>query len=352
MSPVSVTAAGDMYAVMIDIDGSEGEGGGQMLRSSLSLAICTGKSFRIRNIRANRDKPGLMRQHLTSVKAAAEICGASVEGAELYSREVTFRPGAVRAGDYSFAIGTAGSCTLVLQTVLPPLMLASSSSRVRVTGGTHNRASPPFDFLQRSFLPLLARMGPRVDLQLASPGFYPRGGGEIRAQITPASRLASLELMQRGAFVRGWAEAYVAGLPGHIAERELEVVGRILGWEAGQLHLRALPSDLGPGNAIALSVEYEQVTEVFTGFGEKGVRAEDVARGAATEAAAYLSSLAPVGEHLADQLLLPLALGEGGRFVAMNASSHLRSNANVVQTFTGRRVAMGNTPEGVLVTVD
>lgn len=337
---------------MIDIDGSEGEGGGQMLRSSLSLAICTGQPFRITNIRANRPRPGLMRQHLTSVTAAAQICSASVDGAELGSRAVTFRPGAVRAGDYSFDIGTAGSCTLVLQTVLPPLLLASSASTVRVSGGTHNRASPPFDFLQRAFLPLIARMGPRVDLDIASFGFYPRGGGEIRAWITPVPRLGSLELLTRGAFMRAHAEAYVAGLPGHIAQRELEVVGRTLGWDPAQLHLRALPNDVGPGNALTLSVEHENVTEVFTGFGEKGVRAEEVARGAALEAAAYLSSLAPVGEHLADQLLLPLALGAGGEFVAMQASSHLRSNAAVVQKFTGRRVSMANTPDGVRVTVN
>src|SRR5262245_43603031 len=152
---------------MIEIDGSEGEGGGQILRSSLSLAVCTQQPFRIANIRANRDKPGLMRQHLTAVKAAAEICDASVDGAEPGSRTLAFRPGKLRAGDFSFAIGTAGSCTLVLQTVLMPLLTAPARSRVRITGGTHNRAAPPFDFLQRSFLPLLARMGARVELTLA-----------------------------------------------------------------------------------------------------------------------------------------------------------------------------------------
>lgn len=336
---------------MIEIDGSQGEGGGQLLRSSLSLSMCAGQAFRIANIRANRDKPGLMRQHLTAVKAAAEICAASVEGAELGSRELVFRPGRVRAGDFSFAIGTAGSCTLVLQTVLPPLLLASAESRVRITGGTHNRASPPFDFLQRAFLPLIGRMGPGVELELASFGFYPRGGGEIRARIRPAEKLEPLVLMTRGAFVRGQAEAYVAGLPVHIAQRELEVVGKTLGWSPGQLHLRGLPSDLGPGNAVTVTIEHEQVTEVFTGFGEKGVRAEDVAKGAALEAAAYLSSVAPVGEHLADQLLLPLAIGGGGSFLATTASGHLRSNAVVVQRFTGRQVNIASADGGVAVTI-
>src|SRR4051812_15499079 len=168
---------------MIEIDGSEGEGGGQILRSALSLSICTGQPFRIVKVRANRDKPGLMRQHLTAVKAAAEICAGDVDGAELGSRALTFRPGKLAAGDYSFAIGTAGSCTLVLQTVLPPLLAAAGESRVRITGGTHNPAAPPFDFLLRSFLPQVVRMGADVSLELVTPGFFPRGGGEIRAHI-------------------------------------------------------------------------------------------------------------------------------------------------------------------------
>jgi RNA 3'-terminal phosphate cyclase (ATP) len=336
---------------MIDIDGAEGEGGGQILRSSLSLSICTGQAFRIANIRANRDKPGLMRQHLTAVKAAMEICGASVDGAELGSRALVFRPGKLRPGDYSFSIGTAGSCTLVLQTVLPPLLSAAAESRVRITGGTHNRAAPPFEFLQRSFLPLLARMGARVELDLVSHGFYPRGGGEILARITPAATLGSLQLLTRGAFVRGVAEACVAGLPGHIAQRELDVVGKTLGWPPEQLHLRALPNDLGPGNALTVTVEHEHVTEVFTGIGEKGVRAEEVANQVTLEAATYLSSVAPVGEHLADQLLLPLALGGGGVFLATTASSHLRSNAQVVRRFTGRRVDVSLADGGVTVTI-
>src|ERR1700741_3714791 len=190
---------------MIEIDGSKGEGGGQILRSSLSLAICTQQPFRIANIRANREKPGLMRQHLTAVKAAAEICAAQVDGAELGSRALAFRPGKLESGDFSFAIGTAGSCTLVFQTVLPARITAAGESRVRITGGTHNRASPPFDFLARSFLPLLARMGAQVELELSSYGFFPRGGGEIRARIRPAARLAALSLTERGALVRGSA---------------------------------------------------------------------------------------------------------------------------------------------------
>jgi RNA 3'-terminal phosphate cyclase (ATP) len=336
---------------MIEIDGSEGEGGGQILRSSLSLAICTHQPFRITHIRANREKPGLMRQHLTAVRAAAEICGARTEGAELQSRALTFRPGLLKPGDYSFDIGTAGSCTLVFQTVLPALLTASGESRVRILGGTHNRGSPPFDFLARSFLPLLSRMGARVQLELVTHGFYPRGGGEIRAGIAPASRLKALDLRDRGALLRGYAEAYVAALPADIAQRELHVIGRRLGWSQDQLFLRALPNDQGPGNAVTLTLEHEHVTEVITGFGEKGVRAETVAGEAAEEARVYSSARAPVGEHLADQLLLPMALGDGGVFVTAKATPHLRSNITVIERFTARRVAVEPVPEGFAITV-
>jgi RNA 3'-terminal phosphate cyclase (ATP) len=336
---------------VIEIDGSEGEGGGQILRSSLSLAICTGQPFRIANIRANREKPGLMRQHLTAVKAAAEICTGEIEGAELGSRALSFRPGKLAAGDYSFAIGTAGSCTLVLQTVLPPLLVAAGDSSVRITGGTHNRGSPPFDFLARSFLRLLERMGAPVELQLASHGFFPRGGGEIRARVRSGARLTPLSLTSRGSFVAGQAEAYIAALPLRVAQRELQVIGKALGWTPGQLHVRGLPNDAGPGNAVTISIEHEHVTEVFTGFGEKGIRAEAVAELALDEARAYLASSAPVGPHLADQLLLPLALAGGGEFLAAGATPHLRSNAAVVERFTARRVRIEPQGDNVLVTL-
>jgi len=336
---------------MIEIDGSEGEGGGQILRSSLSLAICTQQPFRITNIRANRDKPGLMRQHLTAVNAAAEICAGDLEGAEIGSRHLTFRPDRLSAGDHTFEIGTAGSCTLVFQTVLPALLTAAGESRVRIIGGTHNRGSPPFDFLSRSFLPLLGRMGADIALELTRFGFYPRGGGEIRARIAPAAQLRSLKIEERGAWVRGHAEAYVAAIPAHVAQRELKVIGRALSWSHEQLLLRALPNDVGPGNAVTITLEHEHVTEVFTGFGERGVRAETVAEDVAQEARDYLSAGAPVGDHLADQLLLPMALGDGGRFITARATPHLRSNIAIIERFTKRRIAVEPVADGVAVTV-
>ena len=336
---------------MIEIDGSQGEGGGQMLRSSLSLAICTQQPFRIVNIRANRDKPGLMRQHLTAVKAAAEISDAEIEGAEIGSRELTFKPRTVKSGHYSFAIGSAGSATLVLQTVLLPLLMAAESSKVRIVGGTHNRGSPPFDFLQRAFLPLVARMGGHVDLQLRSYGFFPRGGGEIVASIVPPTSWSVLDLIERGAGVRTYAEAYVAALSIRIAQRELEVIGQSLSLPREQLFLRGLSNEMGPGNAVTITVEHEHVTEVFTGFGERGVTAETVASGAAAEALQYLSSTAAVSEHLADQLLLPMVLARGGSFKTHRITEHLRSNAAIVETFTSRRVRIAEAGGCFLVRV-
>jgi RNA 3'-terminal phosphate cyclase (ATP) len=337
---------------LIHIDGSEGEGGGQILRSSLSLSICTQLPFKISNIRAKRDKPGLLRQHLTAVKAAAEISGATLEGAQIGSRELTFRPGPVQAGSYGFAIGSAGSTSLVLQTVLPPLLTAAGPSAVRVSGGTHNKAAPPFEFLQRVFVPLLARIGAAVKLELRSHGFYPRGGGEILAHISPFHERNALHLHERGALLRTYAEACVAALPIHIAQRELEVIGAELDWTSEQLLLRGLSNDVGPGNVVTLTAEHENVCEVITSFGERGVRAEAVAGTAAAEMRAYLESTAPVGEHLADQLLLPMTLASGGSFTATVVSDHLRSNALVVERLTKRRVVVEVTDGHHRVTVE
>jgi RNA 3'-terminal phosphate cyclase (ATP) len=323
---------------MIEIDGSEGEGGGQMLRSALSLSMCTDQAFRLRNIRAKREKPGLMRQHLTAVLAAAAVCDAKLTGAEVGSGEITFRPGRVKPGDYSFAIGTAGSTTLVLQTVLPALLTASAASTVRITGGTHNKASPSVDFLQRTYLPLVDRMGPKVQLELVRHGFYPRGGGEILARVTPSPRLVPITLKERGVRKGGYAEAYISGIPMHVASRELEIVGKMLNWPAEHLHIRGLSGEFGPGNALTLTVEHEHITEVFTGFGEKGVSAESVAKRAVDAARNYLVSEAVVGRHLADQLLLPMALAGGGEFLTMPVTQHFESHVAIIEKFLSKRV--------------
>jgi RNA 3'-terminal phosphate cyclase (ATP) len=318
---------------MIELDGATGEGGGQILRSALTLAMITGQPFRIRNIRANRSKPGLMRQHLVAVQAALQVCGGDATGAALGSQELTFVPGRVEGGEYAFAIGTAGSCTLVLQTVLPALLKADTPSTLRLAGGTHNPMAPPVQFLQRAWCPRLAEMGAHVDIRLERFGFYPAGGGVVEARVEPCAVLQPRTWMTRGARRVACAEAFVAGIPGPVAQRELEYVGKAMNWGDEQLLVRGLPADQGPGNALMLTFEYEHATEVFTAFGEKSVSSEQVARQVVQRARQYLASQAAFAEYLADQMMLPLALAGAGGFTLDEVSMHARTNAHVIETF-------------------
>jgi RNA 3'-terminal phosphate cyclase (ATP) len=324
---------------MIELDGSHGEGGGQILRTALALAMCTGTPLRIERIRAKRPKPGLMRQHLTCVLAAQEVCGATVVGAELGAQTLEFRPGRVHAGDYRFAVGTAGSCTLVLQTVLPPLMLADAPSRLHLSGGTHNPMAPPFHFLQRSFAPLMRRAGAKLDLTLRRHGFYPAGGGEIEAVITPADGgLRPFDLLERGEPVEAFAEAVAPALPRGVAERELEALERLTGWDKHQLRIGTARQNEGPGNALMTTLAYEHLSEVFIAFGERGLSAEEVARKVFTEMRAYEVSAGAAGPHLADQLALPLALAVAGSgrpaaYTCTELTEHSRTNFGVIERF-------------------
>ena len=331
---------------MITIDGSIGEGGGQVLRTSLALSLVTGQPFRITNIRAGRKQPGLLRQHLTAVRAATEASGARVKGDVIGSRDLVFEPGAVRPGEYEFAVGTAGSATLVLQTVLPALMTAAGPSRLVLKGGTHNPWAPPFDFLEKALLPLLGRMGPQVAVRLVRPGFYPAGGGEFTVDIRPAPHLAPLELLERGEVTGRRARAMLARLPDHIAERELNVVRAKLGWPAETLAVERVEESLGPGNVVVIEVECEHVTEVFTGFGELKRRAESVAAKAVDEARRWLAAGVAVGEHLADQLLVPLAMA-GGRFRTLKPSRHTETSIAVIEQFVGAKIACTETGRDV-----
>jgi RNA 3'-terminal phosphate cyclase (ATP) len=315
---------------MISIDGNIGEGGGQILRSSLALSMVTGQPFRMTNIRAGREKPGLMRQHLTAVNAAAAICGADVEGGAIGSQVIAFSPGRVKAGAYTFSIGSAGSATLVLQTVLPALLTADGVSSLTLEGGTHNPYAPPIDFLEQAFAPLINRMGPTVDVAMERAGFYPAGGGRFFVNITPAAQLLPLHLPERGKITRRLAKAVVAALPGEIAKRELDRVDKMLGWTGDQLQIRQLPDAWGPGNLLTLEIHSEHVTEVFTGFGMKGVTAEAVAENAIQQAKRYLAAGVPVGVCLADQLLLPMAIAGGGSFLTLAPSRHTLTNIDVI----------------------
>lgn len=317
---------------MLTIDGSFGEGGGQVLRTALALSLVNGRPFRIENIRAGRKNPGLLRQHLTAVNAATQISQAEVTGASIGSRELTFAPGSVAADNYSFAIGTAGSTTLVLQTILPALLVASGPSTVILEGGTHNPFAPPFNFLEKAFLPLINRMGPMVRAELERPGFYPAGGGRMSVTIEPAS-LRRLDILTRGDVKARRATALVANLPITIAQRELKVIAKKMSWPNEWTNAEMAEGSAGPGNVVTIEVESENVTEVFTGFGERGLRSEAVAEKAVQEARRYLGSEAAVGEYLADQLLIPAAMVRGGSFTTLPLSRHTTTNIEVISKF-------------------
>jgi RNA 3'-terminal phosphate cyclase (ATP) len=318
---------------MIVIDGSEGEGGGQVLRTALSLSLVTGQPFRMENIRANRSRPGLMRQHVTAVEAACAIGGAECEELAVGASSLSFTPGKVEPGEHHFAVGTAGSTSLVLQTILPPLMLADAPSRLVLDGGTHNIHAPPFDFIERVFIPILNRMGPRISARLVRHGFYPAGGGRIEVDIEPCSSLARLDLLERGGPGSVEACALVAALPGEIAVRELEAVRKILGWPEERCRIEQLPEAMGPGNILMLEAAFEHASEIMSGFGKLGVPAQIVGEQAAKRMAGYLASDAVAGPYLADQLLLPMALAGGGSFTTVKPSSHARTGAEVIARF-------------------
>ena len=337
---------------MMEIDGSQGEGGGQILRSALTLSMITGQPFRLTHIRAGRAKPGLLRQHLVAVQAAAQVCGARTSPVALGAHALEFVPGIIRGGDYRFAIGSAGSSTLVLQTLLPALLHADAPSTVQVSGGTHNPLAPPVHFLQRAYGRMMEKMGARIGIELLRFGFFPAGGGEVRATVQPCARLQPIELLARGERKDGYAESFVAGVPASVAERELERIASGMGWSGKQLRLRGLPAEQGPGNVLLLTLEHEQVTEVFASFGEKSLLAETVAKRLLNEVRRYLKSEAAVGEHLADQLLLPMALAGGGAFTATTISPHALTNADIIARFLPVKIRFEQHQHAALCTVE
>jgi RNA 3'-terminal phosphate cyclase (ATP) len=336
---------------LLRIDGSQGEGGGQILRTALALSLVTGQPFRLERIRAGRPKPGLLRQHLTAVEAAARVCGAVASGAELGSEAITFTPGAVRGGDLHCAIGTAGSATLVLQAILPALLLAREPSRVVVEGGTHNAYAPPFEFLACTLLPVLRRLGADVSARLERHGFYPAGGGRLVVDVTPSPTRAPLTLLERGPVAIS-AQALVSGVPLKVAHRELRVVHEQLDVPMSLLEPRVVEDSPGPGNALLLTLASDTVTEVVTGFGDKRVSAGAVAGAACRESKEYLAAGVPVGAHLADQLLVPMVLAAGGAFRTLAPTAHTTTNAGVIEAFLGPRIRLDVHDDGTcLVTV-
>ncbi len=334
---------------MLTIDGSLGEGGGQVLRTCLALSLITGTAFRMEKIRAGRRRPGLLRQHLTAVQAARDVCGGEVSGDVIGSSELTFQPGPLRSGDYAFAVGTAGSACLVVQTVLPALMRLPQPSTLRVEGGTHNPAAPPFDYLERVFFPMLGRLGFGARGELVRHGFYPAGGGVCTVSIAPPGELRPLSLTSRGAIRERRAECLLSRIPFAVAERELQTLLGTLGWSSNEGHPVMVKTSPGPGNVLSAEIEAEQIRERFSAFGVKGLPAEQVAQNLAAEVSSYLASDAPVGPHLADQLLLPLALAKGGELVTTAPlTGHTLTQAETIARFLEARISLGEPRNGMV----
>ncbi|MGZ8159952.1 MAG: RNA 3'-terminal phosphate cyclase [Methylobacter sp.] len=315
---------------MIEIDGAQGEGGGQVLRTALSLAACRGVPVHLRNIRQGRKNPGLMRQHLACVKAIAEVCNAEVTGASIGSKAIMFVPGKIEAGDYRFAIGSAGSTTLVFQTVLPALLLAGQVSRLTLAGGTHNPLAPSFDFIQYAFLPVLRQIGCEFDAKLERYGFYPVGAGEWSITVKPPETFNKLTLVSRGQLLKAEAQCISSGIPGHVIVREKQQLLRRLKWTNDAISISQVES-LGPGNSVIIKVTYPNITEVVESLGARGISAERVADQAVDQLRHYQSCAAPVGHYLADQLLVPLCVAAGGSFVTGPLSEHCKTNIGVIR---------------------
>ena len=350
---------------MIEIDGSSGEGGGQVLRTALALSLVTGLAFRLNNIRAKRPKPGLMRQHLACVHAAVAVgggagqchaTGATGAAVQIGETALTFTPGQIQSGDFEFAVGSAGSCMLVLQTVLWPLLMAPSPSNLVLRGGTHNPMAPSLSFLQQH-APVFAALGPVLfDIELLRHGLYPAGGGHARVRVQPPPQgLAAIDLMEKGALKNIGAECLHAGIPKTVAERELALLKEGLGLQDAQLRNAGLRSNEGPGNALLVVLQYEHMTEVFAAYGEKSVSAEQVARQLLKEVRSYQASPAPVGPHLADQLMIPLALaalqGRKGQYWATELSGHTQTNAQTIEKFLPVQFVFTPKEGGVVVQV-
>lgn len=324
---------------MLQIDGSQGEGGGQVLRTSLALACLTQTPIQILNIRARRPKPGLQAQHLQAVRAAATISRAKVTGDQLHSQSLYFAPGSVQPGEYRFDIGTAGATTLVLQTIFFPLSFAGGTSTVAITGGTHNPWSPVFHYLDGVWMPCLREMGVEANVKLEKAGFYPPGGGMIRATLPPIRALNPLRWTERGVSrgIRGLSAA--ANLPEHVIQRQRGQVHTRLG---KQIPVETLEmSAISPGSVLVLFAEFENGRGGFTGLGKKGKPAEAVADEAIHGVTKFISSPATVDEHLTDQLLLPCAFANGiSEFTTPEVTQHLLTNAAVIEQFGVAKISV------------
>lgn len=329
---------------MIEINGSEGEGGGQIVRSSLALAAVTGQDLKLTQIRGGRKKPGLLRQHLAGVRAITQIAGAETTGDELGSSELVFRPGELSGGDYRFEVGSAGSAVLVAQTILPALMFADKPSIVTIGGGTHASWAPPFDFFQRCYLPQLARMNAQVGATIESHGFYPAGGGRLVMNVSPSRSLCGLSIQERSGTMSPKVIALVSQIPASVGQRECDVIARKTGWRSSACEVIEVQEAGGPGNVVMIELGFDNVTELMIGFGKIGLKAEQVARSVLREARSHLANNAPVGPRLADQLMLPMGIaasqGHASQFRTGPLTLHSRTHVELLQRFLEIEIAV------------
>ncbi len=328
----------------IFIDGSMGEGGGQILRTSLALSCITGKRLHIKNIRSARRNPGLAKQHLSCVRAACHICNGKSHGAAKGSKVLDFQASPVHSGDFSFDIGSAGSTSLVIQTLLPALFLAHKPSTVTVTGGTHNPLAPPFDFLSETFLPAIKTAGFQGDCKLLRHGFFPAGGGEITLRVQPRQKQSpvsmqtqvqanqAINLCNSGQEFRINARIYTAKLPTHIAHRQQKLLLQS-GLNIQNIEHTEVRDSQGPGNAVCVRLYCNKRTTVFTAFGMRGKPSEQVISEVVNLAMHFIDSGAAVDHFLADQLLLYMAIANGGCFTTDRISAHMKTNMEVIKKF-------------------
>ncbi|MEC4811946.1 MAG: RNA 3'-terminal phosphate cyclase [Scytonema sp. PMC 1069.18] len=344
---------------MIDIDGSYGEGGGQILRTSLSLSAITGHPIRISNIRTRRPKSGLAAQHLTAVRAAATICHAKLQGDALGSTTLEFIPGsAVQAGNYTFDVsearegGSAGSVNLVLQTVLLPLVLATGDSQISLRGGTHVSHSPSMTYIQQVYLPILHQMGVKVEVELNRWGWYPQGGGEAEVMVSGGHQLNGIYLVERGDLQQVRGVAVVTQLPSHIAQRMASRAENVLREEELKVAVQPMHAKgVAPGAGLFLTADYEKSVAGFAALGRLGLPAEKVAEMACQEFIQFHDTGAPVDEHLSDQLLLPAALASTeSQYRVAVVSTHLTTNAWVIEKFNLAKVTVDE--EENIITVE
>lgn len=339
--------------MMIEIDGSFGEGGGQILRTAVSLSAVTGEPVKISNIRANRPNPGMSPQHVTGIEALAEICGGDVDGLFAGSKEITFRPGQLTGGEFEFDVGTAGSVSLVLQSCLLPAIMSKSPMRVSVKGGTDVRWSPPIDYVRLVHLPLLERFGADCDMNVTSRGFYPEGGGDVVLETSPTGGLKPMDLSNRGKVQSVRGIAFAQNLPEHIATRmKHSAMKKLLDFKEVKIDVD-LTRGHSTGAGIVLVAECENTIIGASALGAKGVRSETLGESCAEDLLETIRSGATVDEHMLDQILPYIALaGSGSKLLTEEMTGHAKTNIWVIEHFLKKKFSTADKNGLVEVSID